>query len=260
MIMVAIAGWVIHIVFLFLPTCCCECVYKKENHAVEFWRVLVFQDKHGLPEIPMPTRGCSLIQEVYEINLFNMYNEAWDRLVQPPHFPHLGKHTKHTRHLSFRMVGTLSPLRTPLKARECLICSEGLWQNYLPPTLITCILSGEQVGEARTPPHPRQHEDPRPFSGAEGLSPRATSGVPIGTQMWRSGVQGFLSYRGTCRDIQNCVSQAYDPSNSVFHSVFKTIDSSVWGFVSVFLWEHRIALQNVSVGELAKLTFIGYLV
>lgn len=49
MIMVAIAGWVIHIVFLFLPSCHCECVYKKENHAVEFWRMLVFQDKHGLP-------------------------------------------------------------------------------------------------------------------------------------------------------------------------------------------------------------------
>lgn len=147
-IMVAVAEWVIHIAFLFLPSCCCECAYK-ENKAVEFWRVLVFQDKHGLPELPVPARGCSLIQEGYGINLFNMYDEAWGRLVQPPHFPHL-------------------------------------WVR----------IQGRNT-----------------------------------FKVW-----GFLSCKGTCRDIQNCVSQAYDPSSSVFCSVFKTIESSVFGVLFLFVF------------------------
>lgn len=42
-IIVAIAGWVIHPVFLILPSCCCECECNKENKAVEFSTVFVFE-------------------------------------------------------------------------------------------------------------------------------------------------------------------------------------------------------------------------
>lgn len=91
--------------------------------------------------------------------------------------------------MSFQMVGTLFPLRTPSEGQRVPHLLRGAAANLPPPTTI-CVLSGEQrAGEARTPPHRRQHEDPRPYSGAEGLSPGATSGFPWVPRCRRSGVQ-----------------------------------------------------------------------